>query len=262
MTVIKKAVAYVRVSTEEQLKNGNGLTVQIESIKQYAKDNGYEIVEVFNEESLTGKSKVESRVEFVKMEDYLESHEDVNTVIVYNTDRLARLQWVQGKIIWEYKNEKNWVIESVTQMNVMADDPQNELLFNILGAFAQFEASKISARLRDGRIQKAREGAHAVGSIPLGYKTVKEGRNKILVKDDVQIELVRLIFKLREERKMTFKGIAEYLNEHGYKPKRGGKQFYDSTIRTIINNPKYKGKVVLKQDGEVIVENIIKELAI
>jgi DNA invertase Pin-like site-specific DNA recombinase len=53
MATIRQAIGYVRVSTKDQGSKRNGLESQIEHIKSYSKDNGYELIAI-NEEVMSG----------------------------------------------------------------------------------------------------------------------------------------------------------------------------------------------------------------
>lgn len=53
---MKKAYAYIRVSTEDQRKSGYSPQNQIRQIREYAKMHGYEIVEIFDDSGKSGRS--------------------------------------------------------------------------------------------------------------------------------------------------------------------------------------------------------------
>lgn len=249
---MKNAVAYIRVSSVEQVKYGGGKDMQIASITEWAKDHDYNMVRWFIEEDATsGKTMVESRVAYVALEDYLaHNEEDVVTCIVYNTDRLARLNWLQGKILFEFE-ARGLVIESITQPDIMTDNPDAKLLAQIQAAFAEFESSKNVARMKDGRVNRARKGGHAVGAIPTGYKSIYDevAKEKKLVMDEEEAETVRLIFELKLTKGLSYQKIADKLNSMGLKPKNWKPEkpsmWHNSSIQVIYKNPKYYGYVEL-----------------
>ena len=87
-----------------------------------------------------------------------------------------------------------------------------------------------------GREAKVRSGGYAGGKPPLGYKA--DNGNLVIVPEEA--EIVRLVFKLREEG-YTLKKIAAALNEQGYRTKKGG-EFLHSAVQTILNNEEtYRG---------------------
>lgn len=93
----KRAVIYARVSTDEQTK-GYSLQTQVESCKQYAAERGYILLHIFSED-FSGASL--DRPELNNVRDFL-ANEDVDVVIVYDVDRLARKSIYQALIEEEF----------------------------------------------------------------------------------------------------------------------------------------------------------------
>ena len=85
----KKAVVYIRVSSEEQVENYS-LGTQEEICRREAKFKGYEVLEVFREEGRSAKTII-GRPELLSMLDYCRKNKkDVKAVFVYRLDRLSR----------------------------------------------------------------------------------------------------------------------------------------------------------------------------
>jgi site-specific DNA recombinase len=254
---MKKAIGYKRVSTEEQEKYGNGLATQDAMIRQYCEDNDVELLEIFNEGATSGKSKIEVRREWEKAMNFLDTHDDCDTLIVYSADRISRINWIKQKIIHEFK-EAGREIVAITQPDIMSDNPELKLLSEILGALSDYEASKTVAKMKDGITEKAKRGEHASGSIPTGYKSVLVNGKKTIEKDEEAVEVVELIFQLRTEMHYSFYKIAEHLNAIGHRPKRSKSgKWRNTSVQYIYNNPKYKGIYTFQRDGEeaIVVEN-------
>lgn len=96
----KRAVIYARVSTDEQTK-GYSLQTQVESCKQYAAERGYILLHIFSED-YSGASL--DRPELNNVRDFL-ANEDVDVVIVYDVDRLARKSIYQALIEEEFMRD-------------------------------------------------------------------------------------------------------------------------------------------------------------
>lgn len=92
-----------------------------------------------------------------------------------------------------------------------------------------------------GRIASVSEG-NFIGSLPpYGYDKVKNGKNYTL-KENEESDVVRLIYKLFVNEKLGTVNIANRLNELGIKPRKI--EFWtNSTIRDILRNPVYIGKI-------------------
>lgn len=72
----------------------------------------------------------------------------------------------------------------------------------------------------------------------MGYRAM----DKELVVDTVGAETVKMIFSLRNDREMTLREIAGYLNDTGTATARGGK-WYAGTVKYVLDNPIYQGIV-------------------
>jgi len=84
-----KAIGYVRVSTEEQAKEGISLDNQTSKIKAYCESQDWQLVKLFSDKGSSGKNMKREGLE--KLLFFLEAdHADV--VVVYKTDRLTRKQ--------------------------------------------------------------------------------------------------------------------------------------------------------------------------
>jgi DNA invertase Pin-like site-specific DNA recombinase len=83
-----------------------------------------------------------------------------------------------------------------------------------MGAINEYERDMIVARMKAGRITKAKKGQHATGRIPMGYTSEVVNGRRTLVKNDSEAEVVRLCFKLRYKG-LSFRKIAAYLNNGG-----------------------------------------------
>ena len=84
-----KAIGYIRVSTEEQAKEGISLDNQASKIKAYCESQDWELEKVFSDEGSSGKDM--KRQGLRELLSFLEAdHADV--VVVYKTDRLTRKQ--------------------------------------------------------------------------------------------------------------------------------------------------------------------------
>jgi hypothetical protein len=61
---------------------------------------------------------------------------------------------------------------------------------------------------------------------------------------------------------MSFQRIADFLNDNDITPTNGGKMFYTSTVQKIYKNPKYRGTMSVREDGQIIAEGKNEELRI
>ena len=96
-----KYYGYIRVSTETQAEKGGGLAVQEKAIRDYAKDNGFELAEIFQDAGISGTK--ESRPELDRL--LIETIKEGDVIIVHNTSRLWRDIFAQATIMKKIKDE-------------------------------------------------------------------------------------------------------------------------------------------------------------
>ena len=53
---MNKVVIYTRVSTEDQAREGYSLQAQENTLREYAKTNQYDVINVYSDEGVSGKS--------------------------------------------------------------------------------------------------------------------------------------------------------------------------------------------------------------
>lgn len=110
----------------------------------------------------------------------------------------------------------------------------------------QYERMSINLKLARGRKTKIKAGVKGCGEAPLGYKWKHEGLKKsIIVLDIKKAETVREIFSKYLEVQSIGK-VKKYLDSKGYTTNRG-KEFSAMSIRNILTNDFYVGKVGWRQ---------------
>ncbi len=224
-----KAAAYVRVSTEEQLK-GFGLDVQRERIKYYAKFRGITIKKWYEDSGISAKTTQRKGLNQL-IQDITKKKYDA--LIVYKLDRLSRSLRDLLNLLEDSLHPHKCEFISVTEQ-FDTSIPQGKLMVQLLGSFAEFERNLIVERTWNGKLIKAQQGGYIGGEPPYGFKA--EGKKLIIDKE--KIFLVDKIIRMRKGR-MSYEAIAKTLNEEGsFLPKRG-KKWYGKTIYNIVHNKKY-----------------------
>jgi len=225
----KKAFAYLRVSSKGQI-NGDGLDRQLDAIEDYAETQGYDLVQTFKDEGISGT--LEDRAGLADVMLSLEENgSGVKTIIIEKMDRLARDLMVQ-EIIVDDLQKKGFDLISVHEGNdLLNGDPTRTLIRQVLGAVSQYDKTMLVIKLR-----VARERIRARGRKCEGRKSYAE----------VAPELVKEIRQLRRKprgrgRRNTYADIAAILNERGERTLTG-KEFTNKTIYQIVNYGEKAGK--------------------
>ncbi len=229
-----KAYAYIRVSTKNQAEEDKyGIPVQVEDIKKYAEKNNIEIIDTFIDDGYSGGTIERPALTELLME---VEKKKVDAVIVAKLDRIARDLMLH---LWIEKELKKDNVELISVAEpFQGNNPMNTLYKQIIGAFAEFEKSRITERLKGGRRQKSLIGGYAGGRPALGYKVKVSDRELII--EPSEAEIVKQVFTLRANG-LTYDKIAAKLNSAGYKTKEN-KKFFRMQVKRIIDRENlYKG---------------------
>lgn len=237
MDIKLKLAGYCRVSTDNQREEGT-IELQENALRDFAYCNNYELVQVFRDDGVSGS--LENRPALVELFNFLEVNKEVEGVLIFKLDRLARDLYIQEHLIKKLEQLGKKLI-STKEKDLASDDPMRKAFRQFMGIVSELEKAFITMRLSGGRINKAKKGGHAGGSVPLGYRA----KNKELEIDAEQAALVRLIFSMKFDRKLGLRKIAKMFNEKNIPTARGGR-WYASTVKYIVENPLYKGLVAYK----------------
>jgi site-specific DNA recombinase len=222
-----RAAGYVRVSTDEQAREGCSLENQEARIRHYAESQEWDLVEMYREEGFSGKTT--DRPQLQRLLEAVKARE-LDVVLVYRVDRLTRKQ----KDLWHLLEdvfEKHGVgFKSVVEP-FDTTTAQGKAFLGMLAVFAQLERDTIAERTKDALANKIANGEN-VGAPAYGYR-VEDGK---LVPVAEEQEVLALVRQLRSSKKpKTYKEIADRLNADKIPCKRGGK-WHPSTVRMICLN--------------------------
>jgi len=224
-----KAVGYVRVSTDEQAKEGISLAAQSESIKSFCRAKDWDLMEIIRDEGLTAKdlrrAGIRKLIAMIKARTF-------DVVVIYRLDRLTRNIRDLGYLVQDVF-ERFGVDFSSIKDSFDTSTASGKLVLNVLGSIAQWEREMIAERTRDGlRYKKAR--LECYGPIPYGF--VLKG-NK-LTPEPEEMATVDWIRDLRGRYEYSYRLIADILNANGNRARSGG-DWHPSSIRNIANNEIY-----------------------
>jgi len=237
-----RAVAYVRVSTEEQAELGYSIDAQIDNVQKFCHQKGHIMVEEYVDRGVSGKS-IEGRFALHQLiADAKQNKFDI--VYIWKISRLARKN-VDLLTIVEELNKHNVKLYSISE-NFDTETTMGKFSLQMMGAVAEFERNTIVENVRLGMRQRARKGQWN-GGVVIGYKSTKGERlgsdqdisTLVIVPEEAIV--VRKIFNLYASGK-GLKAIANQLNHEGYRTKRKN-MFSTSSIKEIILNPVYVGKI-------------------
>ena len=218
-----RVFGYVRVSTKEQAESGLGLEAQVEKIKTYCKLYDLELVDMFIDDGYSGKSL--ERPALQELIRRLENGE-AEGVVIAKLDRLTRSVADMGVLLERVFKDKE--LFSVSE-NVSTRTPSGRLVLNVLISVAQWERETIVERTKDALRAKKSRGEKTGGDVPFGYDEI-DGK---LIPNEKEQRIIELIKRLRSKG-YGLKRIARFLNENGFRTKKG-KAFTHIQVKRILS---------------------------
>ncbi|MGW8038361.1 cassette chromosome recombinase CcrB [Staphylococcus xylosus] len=229
----KRVGGYIRVSTEMQT-DGYSPKSQINQIKEYCQFHGYEVIDIYADEGISGKSMNRPGLQRM-IKDAKEGKLDC--VMVYKTNRLARNTSDLLTIV-ENLHRQNVEFFSLSE-RMEVSSSSGKLMLQILASFSEFERNNIVENVFQGQQQRALEGYYQ-GNIPLGYSIIPDNKKELMINQH-EANIVNYIFE-SYAKGHGYRKIANALNHKGYVTKKGN-AFSISAVTYILSNPFYIGKI-------------------
>ena len=227
----KKCGLYMRVSTEDQAREGFSLPEQKERLEAFCKFKGYEIVDYYEDAGISAKTG-NHRPEFERLKDDIKAKK-INTIVALKLDRITRS-------IYDWENLMTFLDENNAYLDCVNDEinttsANGKMISRLLMSVSQNEIERTSERTKVGMAGAIKNG-HIPHKAPLGYKH----EDRKLVIDYSTKDIVVRIFELYYNG-LSYKKISNLFNEEKV---LGRDNWRDSTIVTILENEIYKGDFV------------------
>ena len=245
----KVAGLYIRVSTEDQAREGFSLPEQEKRLRAMCEYKGYEIYKVYEDAGISAKTG-NTRPAFKEL---LEDIKDkkCNTIVVLKLDRLTRSVFDWEKII-RFLEENNAYLDCAND-DINTTNANGKMISRILTSVSQNEIERTSERTKIGLDGAIKEG-HIPHKAPFGYKRV----DKILVPDESTKDDIIRIFNLYHEGN-SYQTISNIYNKEKVMGKTNWK---DSTILKILSNEIYKVDFVhgKRTNNPTYYENVVEPI--
>lgn len=161
---------YVRVSTVQQVKEGDSLSSQIKQVLNYSLSRGLELYEndVFVEKGVSGGSEFKSRPEGSRL---LEVVKSGDVLIFPKLDRGFRNTRDALNTLHLLK-EKDVSVHSIDLGGDVTGTGVGAIIFTILTAFASFERERIASRISEVKQMRKSQGYFVGGRRGFGFNVV------------------------------------------------------------------------------------------
>lgn len=221
------AAGYIRVSTDDQAREGYSLAAQERAIRDRCSAEGWELTGLYADEGLSG-----ALWERPGLQRMLGNSDRFDVLVVWSQDRVSRdtLHWLTALSILAGAGCRVLSI----QEGWIDSGPDGELLSTLRAGIATWERQRIRARISAGLAEKARQG-HLIGLVPMGYRRNDGG----VERDPTIAPLIRQMFDMAAAGAVP-SDIAAWATGQGLRGARGA-VLDRYAVYKMLRNPAYLG---------------------
>ncbi|MBM4327965.1 MAG: recombinase family protein [Deltaproteobacteria bacterium] len=203
---MKRAIGYIRVSSQEQAREGISLEMQAAKVRVYCELNDLTLVEIIEDagisaKSIKGRPGIQSILEMVNAR-------QIDAVVVFKLDRLAR-NTVECLRMAEVMDKTGVALHSITE-KLDTQSALGRFFFTLTASLAEMERNLIAERTAAALAQKRANGEKTGGLCPYGFRSV----NGKLEPDPAEQGVIHRMRGLRAQG-VSYRGIADKLTEEG-----------------------------------------------
>jgi site-specific DNA recombinase len=234
-----KVALYGRVSTRRQEREAT-IESQLANLLAYAKAEGYDIPSErqFVDQAVSGDQLKRPALDRLRDEAV---NGQVDRLICLSPDRLAR-RLVHQQVLLDELARRGVSVIFLDQPPI-GDTAEEQLYLHIRGAFAEYERTLISERMRRGKEHRLRQGQMVSHQTPYGYQyqagRVGQGSCWLVVSSEAAI--VRQLFHWYTSETVSLSQLAQRLNQQGT-PSPAGHKWSSTTVKRLLCQPAYKGQ--------------------
>ena len=229
----------------EKLGEGETLARHKKILTELAARKGLYIGEIYHE-IVSGADRIEDRPEIKRLIDdcYKGKYKGI---LVVEVSRLSRGNQGDAQIVLDclkYANRNNGVqIITPTKTYDVAHNPDDEEYMEFELFMSRREYKMIKRRMDRGREQAVVEGNYMGSYRPYGYDILKTKTARTLIPNEEEAPIVKKIFEWSVKENLSARKIAERLDAMGVPTYTGTPEWSKESIKTILTNPTYVGKV-------------------
>ena len=234
----QKAIIYCRVSSDKQVKKGDGLGSQETRCREYAKHRSYEIVQVFRDEGVSGS--LINRPEMQKMLKFLRKNKsESHIVIIDDISRLVR--GLEAHLQLRAAIDKaGGKLESPSIE--FGNDSDSQLVENLLASVSQHQRQKNAEQVKNRMRARVMNGYWSFAPV-VGYKYERiPGHGKMLVRDEPVASVTKEAFEgYASARFESQTEVMRFLASSFAFPKNRDGGIYLQAVQRMLLKPIYAG---------------------
>src|SRR3954463_2298302 len=238
-----QAAIYARVSSDQQAER-HTIDSQISDLKAHAAQDGHAVPDeyLFIDNGVSGTGLVRPALE--RLRD-LVALSAIDIVYVHSPDRLARCYAHQVVLIEEFTRAG---VQVVFHNRPIGDTPEDTLLLQLQGMFAEYERTRLLERSRRGKRHRAQEGSvSALGRAPYGFRYVSREAGDGVARfeiDEDQARVVRGIFEWVGAERLSLAAVCRRLAAAAIPSPTGKPRWSRAMVHTLLRNPAYVGRAI------------------
>ena len=179
------AAVYIRVSTEDQAREGFSLGEQKEKLLQLCAFKGYEVFKVYEDAGISAKD-MEHRPAFQEMLQDMRAGK-INYIVAYKLDRVTRSVRDLEELISQLEKYNCYLVCDRDDVNTSTAN--GRFFVRMLTVLSQLEIEIVSERTKF-ELNGAIKSSHLPGPAPLGYK--KDGNKKTIIDETTKPIIERI----------------------------------------------------------------------
>lgn len=222
-----KAWGYTRVSTGAQAEHGVSLAAQRKSIEGYCELHDLELVCVFEDRGISGKSTNGRPGLHKAIEGACTAPGGV--LVVYSLSRLAR-STRDAIDITERIDKCGADLASISE-RIDSSTPTGRFFYRVMASLGELERDQVSERTKDALAHKRAKGERISGRIPFGFDLHDD--SVTLLKNAAEQRTIKIIQRLRKKG-LSLRAIGTELEKRGTPAKNGGK-WHPKVLRDILD---------------------------
>lgn len=207
----RKAVGYLRVSTENQATEGVSLEAQEAKIRAYCQLNDLDLTAIHTDAGISGK-RADNRP---GLQLALKACDQGMVLVVYSLSRLARSTRDTINLAERLKNSGSDLVSLSEKIDTTT--AVGRMFFRLMAILAEFELEQLTERTKAALDHKRSKGQR-IGTIPFGYRLGEDGKS--LEIDDAEQQALELM-RAHQAQGLSMKGISEALAGAGIMSRKG-----------------------------------------
>jgi DNA invertase Pin-like site-specific DNA recombinase len=223
-----RVIAYCRVSTIGQARDGLGLPTQERMLRAWVRRQNHKLVAIVSENGKSGTLPDTERPGLLEVLSAIRTKK-ADAIVTTSLDRIARALTVQEAVlakVWSMGGQVFTVDGEVVRDD--PDDPMRTAMRQMAGVFHELDRKLVVKRLRNGRQTKAARGGHAVGAPPYGWRA----QDAELVEDETEQATLEQI-RMWKDDGLSLSAVARRLNDQGIQARRG--RWHPTTVARVLS---------------------------